>query len=64
MASTAKALELARQLQWKLAVRIGTKVLDLAFASDGNPYIPINDGSAAAGEKNAVIKVSGTNIPP
>lgn len=63
MANTYKAYELAKQLQWKLAIRIGTKVKELAFDSDGNPYIMINDGTPATTEANAIVKVAPESWP-
>lgn len=57
MASSYKALAMANQLHDKLVIRIGSKVHDVSFDTDSNPLIAIDDGTPAAGEKNALIKI-------
>lgn len=57
MATTQKALSLALTLQSKLLARLGSVVHDVSFDSDQNPLILIDDGTPAAGESAAVIKI-------
>ena len=68
MSTTQKSLDLARQLQFKLQLRLGASnptltVHDVSFDTDSNPLILIDDGTPATTEKCAVIKIMPQSWP-
>lgn len=56
--NTYKATAMAIQLQSRLALRLSALTVHaVAYDTDGNPYIAIDDGTPATTEKNAIIKI-------
>lgn len=63
MATTQKAISLARDLAEEIQKRLPTMTVATSFDSDGNPLVSVDDGSPASGEASALIKVRPIDWP-
>jgi hypothetical protein len=57
MGTSAKSLSLANQLHDSLKLRFSL-VNDVAFDTDGNPFFRVSQGTVAAGQQAACVKVA------
>lgn len=63
MATTHKAISMARDLADALRKRLPSKTVTESFDTDGSPLIAIDDGSPATGEENVLLKVRPLDWP-